>query len=134
MDDKVYFKERNVIRDKHVDMHDLRQVESESTSSCTSVDSIDREDAIVVLCDAMQDCFSASDGQLDAIETTLRELPNIIPKERVGHWEFVKTCENGNKKYICSCCKERFIFNFYDEELLNKYPYCHCGARMESEE
>ena len=99
MDDKVYFKERNVIRDKHLDMHDLRQVESESTS-CTSADAIDRVDAIVAVCDAMQDCFSASDEQLDAIATTLRELPNITPKERVGHWEFVKTCENGNKKYI----------------------------------
>lgn len=51
------------------------------------------------------------------------ELAVEETKRPKGHWIIIDDCELFMAK--CSECGE-----IVDSRMINKYPYCHCGARM----
>jgi len=55
------------------------------------------------------------------------ELLGIQPKPKTGHWIIIDDCEHFIAK--CSQCGR-----IEDSRMINKYPYCHCGAKMEEKE
>ena len=55
----------------------------------------------------------------------IKEIPSAEPK--TGHWIIIDDCEKFMAK--CSECGQ-----IEDSRMIGKYAYCHCGARMESEE
>lgn len=57
----------------------------------------------------------------------LADLPPVKPQPKTGHWIIVDDCEKFIAK--CSVCGR-----VEDSRMVHKYPYCHCGAKMESEE
>ena len=57
----------------------------------------------------------------------VNKLPSVMPKQRTGHWIIIDDCEQFIAK--CSVCGR-----IEDSRMISKYPYCHCGAKMEVEE
>jgi len=51
------------------------------------------------------------------------DLPPVTSQPKTGHWIIIDDCELFMAK--CSECGE-----IVDSRMVNKYPYCHCGARM----
>ena len=86
-------------------------------------DCISRQAAIDELYKMLHDCFGADDEELDAVITTLNELPPVTPAEKVGQWEWNQY--DGNPKignWHCSQCHG--IGKSY-------YDYCpYCKAKM----
>lgn len=83
-----------------------------------------------------------SGGDKDYCMETLRdfvtELPPVTPTCKVGHWILNETQgvqAAGCKTYHCSECNREISSKYHGEmSLLKEFPYCHCGAKMESEE
>ena len=63
----------------------------------------------------------------------LAKLPSVQPIRPRGHWIRIT---NGamREKYICSKCGRQIEEDGVEGLLHIKYPYCHCGAKMESED
>lgn len=51
-------------------------------------------------------------------------LPSVTPQPKMGYWIIIDDCELFMAK--CSECGE-----IVDSRMISKYPYCHCGAKME---
>lgn len=47
-------------------------------------------------------------------------------KQKTGRWIIVDDCE----RFIVKCSE---CGRIEDSRMISKYPYCHCGARMEEE-
>ena len=64
--------------------------------------------------------------------------PSVIPQPKRGHWvlndnQGVQAA--GCLTYHCSECGREISSKYHGKiSLLKEYPYCHCGAKMESEE
>ena len=79
-------------------------------------DLISRQDAVDALYKMLHDCFGADDEELDAVITTLNELPS---EQRKGKWIYL----TGLDAFECSVCGSAMVRNIFD--------YCPwCGARM----
>ena len=64
----------------------------------------------------------------------INALPPVTPQPKTGHWIKEKSLHGWDgKSYQCSVCG-RSIHLDPEVEDLPDYPYCHCGAKMESEE
>lgn len=63
----------------------------------------------------------------------IRELPPVTPTRKKGKWIKVTETEFGNG-YRCSECGRFILTESIDGRKLKDFPYCHCGAEMESEE
>ena len=64
----------------------------------------------------------------------IKELPPVIPKPKIGHWIKEESIFGwDNKSYQCSVCGRSIHLDTKIEDL-EDYPYCHCGAKMESED
>lgn len=67
----------------------------------------------------------------------LSTMPSVNPQEpKTGHWVLkrlspTRVCGEHLKEYECSECYRGIRCTA--SQLVN-YPYCHCGAKMESEE
>ena len=65
-----------------------------------------------------------------AIDEWRGEMDNAIKraleKQRTGHWIIIDDCE----QFIAKCSE---CGRIEDSRMIRKYPYCHCGAKMESE-
>ena len=59
----------------------------------------------------------------------VEDLPSVQPKAKVGHWIEYKGRDERDNFYICSECGR--AINVICGEILEMYPYCHCGAKME---
>lgn len=57
----------------------------------------------------------------------IKALPSVTPQPKTGHWIIIDDCEN----FLAKCSECGWI---EDSRMINKYPYCRCGAKMESEE
>jgi hypothetical protein len=73
------------------------------------------------------------DRTLENYKELLKECYEVLlpvnPQEpKTGHWK-----EIGYHIYECSECGRVESINDF-ENVYIEYPYCHCGARMESEE
>ena len=91
-------------------------------------DLISRQQAIDELVKMLSDCFYADEEVLDAVETTLKELPPAEPKR--GKW--IKTARWG-RVYYCNQCR-----NYLDFDGVNagrgSTNFCpNCGADMREE-
>lgn len=62
---------------------------------------------------------------------TIETLPSVKPQ--TGHW--IRITNGGAMKqiYLCSVCHRQIEDDGIEALITIKYPYCHCGARMESE-
>jgi len=47
-----------------------------------------------------------------------------VPLPKKGHWIIIDDCE----RFIAKCSE---CGRIEDSRMINKYPYCHCGANME---
>ena len=88
-------------------------------------DAISREEAIKEVCFMMKDCFDADEEQMDAIETTINELPPVQPS-RKGHW--IDYSEDG---YVeCPYCGHATNC----EDNIDELHYCfYCGAELSAD-
>ena len=55
---------------------------------------------------------------------TLPPVQSMRPK---GHWIIIDDCE----RFIAKCSE---CGRIEDSRMINKYPHCHCGAKMEVQE
>ena len=68
-----------------------------------------------------------ADWKYEGLESPIENLPPVTPVPKTGHWIIIDDCELFMAK--CSECGE-----IVDSRMINKYPYCHCGARMKETE
>lgn len=101
----------------------------------TCEDAISRQAALEALeqeeplmwCDGADE-IAAYDQWANDVDT-IKNMPPVQPKPKMGHWIHRSTDDYGGITtwYECSECGRAVadIYHVYDE-----YPYCHCGARM----
>ena len=68
---------------------------------------------------------------------SLADVPTVDAVEVVhGQWLFV-TKGQQTSVYVCSKCNMAVTVvcdeDIREEQLAKKYPYCHCGARMDGD-
>ena len=68
--------------------------------------------------------YPVTDDEEQAIENAIK----IVNSHRTGEWNWSGNNGNGKNYYNCSVCGRLIEAN--REELI-KFPYCHCGAKME---
>ena len=66
----------------------------------------------------------------------LKNMPSVQPKPKTGHWINIEDKTDWyDATYKCSCCGREIITPYeLKNNLYSDYPYCHCGAKMESED
>lgn len=52
------------------------------------------------------------------------KMESVTPQPKIGHWIIIDDCE----QFIAKCSE---CGRIEDSRMINKYPYCHCGAKME---
>lgn len=64
----------------------------------------------------------------------LCEQPDVNVEE-VRHAKWIYRGQNAMMEHVfeCSVC-ERWMFTNFSQHVIEEYPYCHCGAKMESVE
>lgn len=67
-------------------------------------------------------CYNAPQEVLELL-AKIKNAPPVNPQSKMGHWIIIDDCELFMAK--CSKCGE-----IVDSRMINKYPYCHCGAKM----
>ena len=74
----------------------------------------------------------------DVYEEAFNMAINALKEQRRGHWilnENQGVQAVGYLTYHCSECGREISSKYHGKiSLLKEYPYCHCGAKMESEE
>lgn len=61
----------------------------------------------------------------------VRELPSVNIPNKTGRWIRQKSLYGYSNTYECPICGRTIYAN--DQEDLEDYPYCHCGAKMNGE-
>lgn len=56
----------------------------------------------------------------------IEELPSVTPQPKIGKWIIIDDCE----QFIAKCSE---CGRIEDSRMISKYPYCHCGAKMEGD-
>lgn len=76
--------------------------------------------------------LAAQEMCVDAMET-IHELPEVdaTPVLVHGHWKFMGMI-SGDDWWKCSVCGRIIQTNMF--KRLDRFPYCHCGAKMDLEE
>ena len=59
-----------------------------------------------------------------AIKAAIKALEQ---EPKTGHWIIIDDCE----KFIAKCSE---CGRIEDSRMISKYPYCHCGAKMQESE
>lgn len=70
---------------------------------------------------------------IDSIIDALDNMPSVYPKAKVGKWIRQQSYLGYTHSYECSECG-RVVYKDEFEDMQIDYPYCHCGAKMESED
>lgn len=88
-------------------------------------DAISREETLTAFADYVGGGMSMDD--YDALWNIVAKMPSVNPQEqKTGHWIIIDDCE----QFIAKCSK---CGRIEDSRMISKYPYCHCGAKMESD-
>ena len=60
----------------------------------------------------------------------------LSQEPKTGYWIYDDEYSDWfDVTYECSCCKRAIIVPYeIRNEVYKNYPYCHCGAKMKSEE
>ena len=108
-----------------------------------SGDLIRRQDAIKILTSMMRDCFPEAEEELDAVVTTVREIPSVEPERKKGRWVKVGGyfTPGGDPVWKCSeCGKGMHVYGIeapsYNRDYADgQWVACpNCGADMEGEQ
>ena len=79
----------------------------------------------------VEDAYGYTDedivNKVNEIIDAVNESSSVTPKPKTGRWIIVDDCERFIAK--CSECGQ-----IEDSRMINKYPYCHCGAKMAESE
>ena len=91
-----------------------------------------REEAIDILEEVKElddSIYQYNTKYLKALDVAIKALE----QEPTGHW--IRITNGGAMKqiYLCSECHRQIEDDGIEALITIKYPYCHCGARMESE-
>lgn len=71
---------------------------------------------------------------LSDVRKSLQMTPTADVREvKHGKWIYKGHHEMMGHAFECSVC-ERWIFTDSTEHIVEEYPYCHCGAKMDLEE
>ena len=70
-------------------------------------------------------------GFSDAIEFLENAPTADVEEVRHGEWIYEGHHEMMGHVFRCSIC-ERWMFTNSPKHVVEDYPYCHCGAKMES--
>lgn len=72
--------------------------------------------------------FKATEQMFD------QHMENVKSWEPVrhGHWIFKQRISENCIRYSCSVCN-RWVQDGEGKNPVERYPYCHCGARMDEE-
>ena len=74
----------------------------------------------------------------DDVVKCIKGMPSVTPKPKTGYWienYAIDGCGELYSHWICSECGRSVGFNYANiEDVLSKYPYCHCGAKMTESE
>ena len=94
----------------------------------SATDTISRQAAI----DAIKDRYYKYGrfAKKDELIYALEKLPPAQPKQRTGKW--IKITKGAmHEKYMCSACGRTIEEDGIERLVPIKYPFCHCGAKME---
>lgn len=100
----------------------------EALNSQSSDDCISRAKALEMLGDEPEN-WTDTEREIQEVndyrwfKSILEELPPVTPQSKMGKWIIIDDCEHFIAK--CSECGR-----IEDSRMINKYPYCHCGAKM----
>ena len=93
-------------------------------------DLISRQDVARQLTKMMKDCFPDSDEELDAVVTTVYEIPSAEPERKKGEWRHL-----GGDEWCCTNCG--YVVSTegaWERPKEQGKEYCeHCGADMKGE-
>lgn len=71
---------------------------------------------------------------MELVKKAEEETPTADVEEvRHGKWIYKGHHEMMGHAFQCSVC-ERWMFTNFPKHVVEEYPYCHCGAKMESVE
>ena len=152
--------ERIAKREREIDKYikELEALEQQPSEDCVSRSELQKTmDSLPLFRFVNNDHEEADDYyNCESVDMVIRNLPSVKPtytdeeidkaqaveqayvdkmvelavketKRPKGHWIIIDDCELFMAK--CSECGE-----IVDSRMINKYPYCHCGAEMEGEE
>lgn len=105
---------------------------------------IDRDELLRVLQDGYNSCAigiadgnkylnSWTTGYENCIIFTKHMPPADVEEVRHGKWIYGGNNWKMEHVFECSVC-ERWMFTGFPKYVVEEYPYCHCGAKMESVE
>lgn len=89
---------------------------------------IKKSTAIAIVSDCVELCPFEKNEAIRRIEAST--AADVVPVVH-GRWLFVASVF-GRDFWVCSECGRSIKTN--EDNPVNKFPYCHCGARMEKEE
>lgn len=94
---------------------------------------IDAEELNKLLCEA-KNSIPAFNGGICKARMIAKKMPAADVEEvKHGVWlESDNPYPNGIQRFMCSCCS-RTLLTRPEWDLLLRFPYCHCGARMQKE-
>jgi hypothetical protein len=107
----------------------IKALEQEPCEDCIS-----RQAAIDELYKMLHDCFWADDEELDAVVTTLNDLPSVNPQPKIGEWLEKEVISDKAidewQSARCSVC-DRYHTTPY-MYYFTEYNFCpNCGAKIE---
>lgn len=72
---------------------------------------------------------------MELVKKAEEETPTADVEE-VRHGKWICRGHNGKMEYAfeCSVCERWMFTDFPPKYVVKEYPYCHCGAKMESVE
>ncbi len=99
-------------------------------------DCISREEVLQIYDEWFSTCNIAD--KKESPKAKINALAPVSPIRPKGHWirnEKQGVQATGYLTYHCSECGREICSKYHGKiSLIKEYPYCHCGAKMESEE
>jgi len=96
-------------------------------------DCVKRDDAQDIMARLLSDYLHDEDREkIENANAEIGELPSVQPQPKRGKWIRIT---NGamREKYICSTCGRQIEEDGIEGLIAIKYPYCHCGCRMDAD-
>lgn len=96
-------------------------------------DSVNRATVLALINDVKNADGFKEYSQYEYLFDQVDKMPMAVPTRKKGKWIKVTETDFGIG-YKCSECGRFILTESVDGRKLKDYPYCHCGAEMESEE
>lgn len=67
-----------------------------------------------------------------AVYVALSKAPTIeVNSVRHGTWKLEKIVYDQDLFCCSECGRHELVYNKYSRDMAERYPYCHCGAKMD---